>query len=161
MCQMTHAQSVHVNCISSIVFYNKNVPEKQRYLCQKVPKSTAISRFHKTKRFQHIVPNLSYAQVLAKGSNQNFTVSLDKPFQHIVTPLSKAKVKKGLNPHFKSPCKFGEVCKNFDKRTTSVQNTLSCTKTLQIPSSKRSVTECGQWFGRNKYCNKTRHFKVQ
>ena len=47
----THAQSVHVDCISSRIFYNTNVQEKQKYPRQKVPKSTAISWFHKSKVF--------------------------------------------------------------------------------------------------------------
>ena len=72
--------------------------EKQKYLWQEVPKSTAISWFHKYKAFQHIVPTLSYTQVLAKGSNSTFTAPLDKPFQHMVPPFSHAKARaKGLN----------------------------------------------------------------
>ena len=110
MCPVTHAQAVHTDCVSSRVFYNKKIQEKQKYLRQKVPKSIAISWFHKNKAFQHIVPNLSYAQVLIKGSNPTSTVPLDKPFQHMVPPLyqSKASVR-GLNPNFRSPCKSSGV----------------------------------------------------
>ena len=93
---------MHVDCISSRIFYNKNVQEKHKYLCQRVSKSTAVSWFYKSKVFQHIVPNLSYAQVLAKGSKPNHTVSLDKkPYQHMVHPIFNNKVKKGVNPNVK------------------------------------------------------------
>ena len=56
---------------------------------KKVPKGTAIPWFHKAKAFQRIVPELSYAQVLTKGSNPKHTVSLDKtPYQYMVPPFS-------------------------------------------------------------------------
>ena len=102
MCLDTHVHSVHVVCVTSRVFYNKNLQAKHEYFSQRVPKSTAISWFHKAKAFQHIVHNLSYAQVLAKGSNSKHMVSLDKrPYQHMIPPISNNRVKKGLNPNNK------------------------------------------------------------
>ena len=114
MCLSTHAQSV--NCVSSRVFYNKNLQGNQRHLYQKVPKSTAISWFHKTKAFQHIVPGLSYAQALSKGSNPKHTVSLGKkPYQCRVPPTSNNKVKNGLNPQAKAFTKSEGGLKKFHK----------------------------------------------
>ena len=98
MCLSTHDQSVHMNCVSS----SKKLQGNHRHLCPKVHKSRAISWFHKVKAFQHIVPELSYAQALTKGSNPKHTVSLDKtPYHHMVPPIFSNKVKKGLNPQAK------------------------------------------------------------
>ena len=92
MCLSNHAQSVQVDCVSSRVS-TKNLQEKHEYLCQKVPKSTAISWFHKAKALRHVVPDLSYAQVLAKGSNLKHTVSLGKTLKGIVKSFIKDFIK--------------------------------------------------------------------
>ena len=97
---VTHAQAVDADCVFSRVFYNKN------------------------KAFQHIVPTLSYAQVLAKGLNPTFKVPLDKPCQHIIPPLSHAKVK-AKGPNSISSCKSSGVTKPSDHKTSHVENTLS------------------------------------
>ena len=112
MCPMMHDQAVHGDCASSRVFYNTNLQENQMYLRQKVPKSTAIACFHNNKAFQHIVPNLSYTQVLVRGSNPTSTAPLDKPFQHMFPPLFHTKVKReGLNPGFRTLCKSIGACR--------------------------------------------------
>ena len=109
---------MHVNCVSSRVFYNKNLQGNHRHFYRKVPKSTAISWFHKAKAFQHIVPELSYAQALTKGSNPKHTIPLDKkPYQCMVPPIFNNKVKKGLNPQAKAFTKsergFKKCCKRI------------------------------------------------
>ena len=122
MCLSTHAQSVHVNCVSSRVFYNKNLQGNHRHLYQKVPKSTAISWFQNAKAFQHIVPQLCYAEALTKGSHPKHTVSLDKkPYQRMVPPIFNNKVKKGLNPQAKAFTKFERGLKKCRKQIYNVQ----------------------------------------
>ena len=100
------------------------------------------------KPFKYIVPTLSCAQVLAKGSNSTFTATLDKPFQHMVPPLSHVKAsEKSLNPNFRSICKASGVCRPFDHKTYHVKNTSSCTQNPQIYPGKKSVTKCGSEAG--------------
>ena len=45
MCLGTHAQSVHVDCVTSRVFYNKNLQAKHEYFCQRVP-NEYLQLFH-------------------------------------------------------------------------------------------------------------------
>ena len=139
---------MHVDCITSRVFCNKNLQAKHEYFSQRVPKSTAISWFHKAKAFQHVVHNLSYAQVLAKGSNSKYMVSLDKrPYQHMLPPISNNRVKKGLNPNNKvsdrSKGGGGGGKKICNQKVDNLQSPLFHANSKNSFPGKRSVTDCG------------------